>query len=137
MPKCNRCPKRGICISSLSPSTFSGDCSQSPMVLSFTLSGRVCNIPVGTEITLQYTRECAPNTAVFVASTTVASDSTFTFNITNLSVPDPTLGNLNLFVQAVVGQEILAFAFARLKIKCAGPANPYVCCERKKKKCKC
>lgn len=136
--KCKTCPKRSMCLSKPTPNRFGGDCSLPEMSLTFVLQGRVCNIPVGTVISLQYTRTCAPNTAVSIGDTVVGSDGTFTFNIVNLIVPNPLLGDVNLFVQALSGQEILAFAYARLKIACSGPKRPYICCPKKcKSKCKC
>lgn len=140
MPKCECkiCPKRNICLREPAPNKFGGDCSQPTMNLTFVLRGKVHNIVAGTVLTLQYTRTCAPNTAVLIGDTVVDNDGSFTFNISGLVVPNPSLGDVNLFVQMVSGSDVLAFAYARLKINCSGPKNPYICCPKKKtgkKKC--
>ena len=147
MPKKCCKPKPKICIKRITPDYFVGDCSLPSFQLSFSVTGKSKDIAAGTVVTLQYTRSKDQKTAVAIGSTTIDSNGGWSLVATNLTVNDPSLGNLNIFAQAMAadGITILAYTCGTISIKCVKPRYPQPCKARcsssssssSSKDCKC
>jgi hypothetical protein len=137
-PVCPKKCKPKIKIVSLTPGLVDVNCTTTSFTISFDISGSTCNVPIGSTIAIQYTREFDPKTAVLIGTTITDSSGLFRLTVPSLVVQTPTLGNLRVFAQFISGNAVVAVDCAKIQVKCSTPPliptfGPYpcTCCTRK------
>lgn len=136
---CHKKYKPKVCFSSVTPHKISVDCNASQFTTSLQILGTTRNLPMGTNIAIQYTREFDRKTAILVGTTTTDNFGNWQLIVASLVINTPALGSIYLFAEAIIDSvRVVAAAEFTIKVLCSTPPiipvpGPYpcLCCDEK------